>query len=167
MCSDIALAKVIAFTPSIGLKAVTLGGETVEPQGIMTGGTRPEDILLRFQQQASQGAPLAMLRKQVSSLDRERDELQRKWQQGSSILRMRDDAEALVVSAEQRLRGAGSSHTDRLEAAEKEMTTEQRFHAIAERQTVLAASGKSWLPCDQQRSIDEQYVARLKAITAS
>ena len=170
VCSDIALAKVIAFTPSIGLKAVTLGGETVEPQGIMTGGTRPEDILLRFQQQASQGAPLAMLRKQVSSLDRERDELQRKWQQGSSILRMRDDAEALVVSAEQRLRGAGSSHTDRLEAAEKEMTSlEQRLHAIAERQTVLVAKRKELdaLGGLNNAQLDEQYVARLKAITVS
>ena len=169
VCSNLQLAKELAFDSRTKIRAVSLEGDVADPKGTMQGGSAREvrDTLRELNAIAARRAPLAALRRERDNLQAEMNQLRTKLGQGAALKRQLEDAEDAFVAAQQRANGGAGSRNiqSELEANEsmqkanatKEEGLEATKTSLLDRQAKLLQ-----LAADDPAKVEKELNAKLK-----
>ncbi|RNE99047.1 putative structural maintenance of chromosome (SMC) [Trypanosoma rangeli] len=132
VCSSLALAQELAYNPAVRCKAVTLNGDLVEPNGLMTGGSTQHlrDIFAEVRVYHQRKAPVKELQMKIARVEAELEDVQEQLRQQAPLIRRYKEAEEAVGLAEHKLqleRGDNNGPVEELGAA---LDEERRKHEV-------------------------------------
>ncbi|KPA80802.1 putative structural maintenance of chromosome (SMC) [Leptomonas pyrrhocoris] len=169
VCSSLRLAQELAYTPAIKVKAVTLDGETAEPNGLMTGGSTRQlrDTFAELRTYAALREPLKALQQRTRTLEAEYADLRDILRQHQQDILTYKSAEEAAELAKQRytvaastVQGALNEASEQLDAATAMCTEAQASVAVLlERQKKLATQAQTTDLSAARRDMEEQLAA--------
>ena len=169
VCSDLQVARKIAFDPSVRMKAVTLDGDSVDPVGSVTGGAvaQMRDVLAEMSSGAANRMESRKMRAEIGTLESEERKLREFIASGQRQKQACDEAMVRVQLLRQKSQLNGGDDTadklQRLEATkEAQMKQSQELSDALTRYEARLEAVKQELAQKDDAQHEKELKARLK-----
>lgn len=154
VCSSLALAQELAYSPDVKVKAVSVDGEVAEPNGLITGGSTNQlrDVFGELRAYEGRRAPLLSLQQSIAAMDREYAALSFEVRRQLPVIAAFKAAEDTLELARQRQQLAQGNSKSAIANVEGQLIKERE--AIAATELELAGLAARKTEIDAEVAVD-------------